>query len=162
MNRTERIQQQMMEEMEDLSLDEAQDSQDESMINQQEFQEAYGVPEPEQSFNKHAFLFESLKQDNPEKVTFLHSGELGRPLFTVRFMLDMEDIAISHLDDLLKKYNLPNKISSYFRAKIENTADSGMSNEGFIQKLNVTQKIDMKRTRVKNLANLQGGKMKHG
>ncbi len=152
------IEQQMRDEMEDLSLDEAQDSQDEQMMNTSEYQEGIGIPEPEQLFNKHAFLFSSLGQESPEKVTYLTGGELGRPLFTVRFMLDMEDIAKSHLDNLFEKHGVHNKISAYFRAKIENTADSGMSNEGFIQRMNVTQKVDMKRTRVRNIENLKGGK----
>lgn len=155
----EEIDRMLMEEMQDLSEDDTQDSQDEQMLNTQEFQEGYGAPEPEQAFNKHAFIFESLKEEHPEKITYLNESELGRPLFNMRFLLDIEDISKYYLDDLLGKYGIKNKISAYFRDKIKNTADSGLSNQGFIQNMNITSKMDTLRKRVRgNINNLKGGK----
>lgn len=154
----ELFEQEMIEEMKDLENDEAQDSQDESMMNSQEFQEGYGVPEPEQQFNQHSFLANSLNHENPEKVTFLTESELGRPLFNMRFLLDIEDITTYYLEDLFKKYGVRNRISIYFREKIKNIADSGMSNKGFIQRLNVTKNVEMTRKRVRSNSNLNNQK----
>lgn len=146
----------MMEEMENIQLDEAQDQQEEQMINSQEFQEGM-MPDENTQFNQHTFLASSLDQENPEKVTYLSDSELGVPLFNMRFLQDIEDVSKHYLDGLCKEYNVKNKIANYFRAKIINIADSGMSNKGFIQNMNVTKKVDMTRTRKRNLDNLKGG-----
>lgn len=157
----EQLREQLMQEMENIQLDESQDQQDEQMLNSQEFQDGMGlVPEQEQQFNQHTFLANSLEHHEPEKVTFLTESELGRPLFNMRFLQDLEDIAKYYLDDIcLEVYSdkNKNKIASYFRAKIKNISDSGMSNKGFIQNLNVTKKVDMTRTRKRNLDNLKVG-----
>lgn len=150
------MQEMMLEEIENIQLDEAQDQQDEQMTNSQEFQDGM-MPEQEQPFNQHTFLANSLDQENPEKVTYLSDQELGNPLFNMRFLQDIEDISKHYLDDLCKQYAVENKIALYFRAKIKNIADSGMSNKGFIQNMNVTRKVDMTRTRKRNLDNLKGG-----
>lgn len=150
------LQEQMMEEIENIQLDEAQDQQDEQMTNTQEFQDIM-VPEQENTFNQHTFIASSLDQENPEKITFLSESELGRPLFNIRFLLDLEDICKHYLDDMCEEVNVLNKIALYFRAKIKNVADSGLSNKGFIQNMNVTRKVDMTRTRKRNLDNLKGG-----
>ena len=150
----------MLEELEEHQEDETADAQEESALNNQEFQEAYGSPEPEPVFNQHAFISGTLNFDSPEKVTYLSESELGRPLFNMRFLLDVEDIVKHYLDDLFKRHNVENKVSKYFRRKINNFADSGMSNQGFIQNMNVTKKMDMTRKRIKNLGNvnnLKGG-----
>ncbi len=153
----QQTQQMMMDEIENIQLDEAQDQQDEQMINTQEFNDGM-MPGQEPQFNQHTFLAGSLDQDNPEKVTYLSESELGRPLFNMRFLQDIEDVCKHYLDDICKEHGIQNKISQYFRAKIQNIADSGMSNKGFIQNMNVTRKVDMTRTRKRNLDNLKGGK----
>lgn len=149
------------QEMEELQLDEAQDGQDESNLNQYEWGEAMGdgigVPSPEKQYNQHAFISESLGQNSPEKITFLTQSELGNPLFNMRFLLDMEDICIYYLNKLVKKYNSRDLISPYFRAKIKNVADSGLSKEGFIQNMNISKRLDVKRTRPNAIDNLKGG-----
>ncbi len=157
MNKKEEMQQLMMEEIENIQLDESQDQQDEQMSNSQEFQDSM-MTEPDMPFNQHTFLANSLDQENPEKVTFLSTSELGIPLFNMRFLQDIEDVCKHYLDGLCKEYGMENKISNYFRAKIINISDSGMSNQGFIQNMNVTKKVDMTRTRKRNLDNLKGGK----
>lgn len=152
------FEQAMINEMEDIQLDQQQDDQEESMLNSQEFNDGIGVPEPEQQFNKHVFLASTLSLDNPEKVTYLDASELGKPLFNMRFLLDMEDVCKHYLDDLCKEHNQTNKIAAYFRAKIQNVSDSGMSKDGFVQKLNVTNKMDLTRRRVRNTSNLKNQK----
>lgn len=150
----------LMDEIQDLNADETLDAQDEQMATNKEWGEGYGAPEPEQQFNKHAFIHATVHDiKNPEKVTYLDHQELGKPLFNMRFMLDIEDIAGYYLDDLFHKFGVENKISKYFRKKIINVSDSGLSNEGFIQKMNVTTKMDLKRERVRrsNINNLKGG-----
>ena len=71
-----------------------------------------------------------------------------------------EDISKFYLDDLAIIYGVHNKVSDYFRQKIINITDSGMSNEGFTMNLNATRKIDSTRSkiRVNPIDNLKGGK----
>ncbi len=155
----ENYEEELMEEMRDLQEEDTMDQLEDSEMNRQSWQEAYGVPEPEEKVNQHTFLKESLSFEDPEKVTFLDKFELGRPLFNLRFLLDIEDICKYYLDDLAKEYNQQNRISKYFREKIKNICDSGMSNEGFVQGLNVSKRIDVKRQRIKNLQPIKGGKI---
>lgn len=153
----EEFEQQMIEEMEGIQLDQQQDDQDEQALNSQEFNEGMMVPEPEQTFNQHQFIAESLNIQNPEKVTYLDVSELGRPIFNMRFLLDIEDVCKHYLDDLCKEHKQSNKIAEYFRAKIKNISDSGLSKDGFIQNINVTRKMDVTRRRQRNIENLKGG-----
>lgn len=152
---------QMKEEMDDLEEEKSW----ENFENQQDFMESYGAPEEEAKINAQSFLHKAaFDSKDTVRTTFLHEGELGRPLFTVRFMLDMEDVAKHYLDDLpLKlgyKVRVPNRISNYFNSKIQNITSSGMSNKGFAMNLNVTQKRDINRqkTRENPIENLKGGR----
>jgi len=154
----EDYEQEMLQEMKDLQEEDLAEQSEDSMMNQQSWQEAYGVPEPEEKVNQHTFLKESLSFQDPEKVTYLDTYELGRPLFNLRFLLDIEDICKYYLDELAKKYNQENGISEYFREKINNICASGMSKDGFVQGLNVSKRIDVKRQRIKNLQPIKGGK----
>lgn len=159
----DQFEQAMYDELKGLETDEAEETQEGQYLNQQEMQEAYGYPEPEEKQNQHAFLANSLKEKNPEKVTFMTESELGTPLFNLRFLLDIEDICKYYLDDIvvelkLKDSTISNKISAYFREKIVNISDSGMSNKGFVQNLNVTKKMESTRERIKNLGEVKGGK----
>ncbi len=148
----------MIAEMEDIGFDQQQDMQDEqAMTNQENMDGGIGVPEPEQQYGQHKFLAESLYHTSPEKVTFLDVYELGRPIFNMRFLLDIEDVCKYYLDELCKEYGNENKIAEYFRAKIQNIADSGMSKDGAIQMANVTKKVDVTRRRTRNIENLKGG-----
>ena len=148
----------MYEEMQETNMDDGLDSEDERMLGQQEFQEAYGAPEPEERHNQHTFLANSLSFNEPEKVTFLEQSELGTPLFNMRFLLDIEDIAKYYIDDLANELEQHNKIAEYFRQKIKNVSDSGMSKNGFVQNLNVTKKMEATRQRIRSQQNLKGGK----
>lgn len=154
---SEDFERQLADEMHDLGLDQQQEDQEESMMNTQEFNEGLGVPEPDQQFGPHHFIAGSLNLDSPEKVTFLDQHELGRPLYHMRFLLDIEDVCKHHVDPLCNKFNVPNKLSAYFRAKIKNISDSGMSKDGFLQVLNVTKKVDFTRKKTRNMENLKQG-----
>ena len=153
----ENYEQEMMEEMQDLQAEDMAEQSDDDSLNRQSWQEAYGVPEPEEKVNQHTFLKDSLSHEDPEKVTFLTQYELGRPLFNIRFLLDIEDICKYYLDELARGYNQENRIAQYFREKINNICASGMSNDGFVQGLNVSKRIDVKRQRIKNLQPIKGG-----
>lgn len=138
----------LLDEMENLQEDQLQDQQDAQFDAQQEA--GYGYPEAEEKFNQHTFIDKSVfNSPDIEKVSYLKQEELGRPLFNVRFLLDMEDIAKHYLDPLIKKHNLQmsNRIADYFRHKINNICSSGLSNQGFIQTINVSKKLDIARTR---------------
>ena len=154
----EEISQEMIDEIEAQREEESEDADEDRNIMNQEFTEGYGYPEPEEKFNQHTFLTKSLDHYEPEKVTYLNQYELGRPLFTVRFLLDLEDVCKHYLDKLCEELEVKNKIAQYFREKIINVSSSGMSNEGFVQNLNVTKKMDSTRHRIRNpIANLKGG-----
>ncbi len=150
MNQEEYAQQQF-EDMEDLQEEQAWEQQQDQLQNQNEFMEAYGAPEPEAKHNQHKFLSDSIISLEPEKVTWLSESELGRPLFNMRFILDMEDICKDALDDIAKELGCENRIAAYFREKVVNISASGMSNKGFIQNLNVTRRMDTTRKRISNL-----------
>ncbi len=155
---TEEFEQQMYDEMQDSGMEQLEDQEDDRLQSQYDFQSTYGSPEPKEQFNQHSFLSNSLMFDQPEKVTFMTESELGRPLFSLRFLLDIEDIAKYYLDDIALDLGIYNKIALYFREKITNYCSSGMSNKGFVQNLNVTKKMDTVRQRIRNLPEVKGGK----
>ena len=160
----EQFEKEMVSEMQDLQSEDTMDAEADRVITNQEFQEAYGSPEPEQTFNQHAFLAGSLDIPDNEKVTYLNLSELGRPLFNLRFLLDLEDICKHYLDPVIIQMGgnpkVDNRIANYFREKIENITSSGMSNKGFAMNLSVTKKMDTMRRRVRDLPPIQGGKSK--
>ncbi len=157
------IDQVLLEQMKELQEDESLDAQEEQNMTNQAFNEAHSVNESQEQYNSHNFLADSINFGSPEKVTYLTEQELGRPLFSVRFLLDLEDICYYYIDDLVEIHGGSNKVALYFRRKVQNISDSGMSNEGFIQTLNVTRKMDMTRTKKKtnNIDNLKGGRNKN-
>ncbi len=147
----------MEEYLEDQKSD-AEESDEDRMAAQQQFAEAYGSPEPEEKHNQHTFLSNAIKSKDTVRTTFLSEQEIGKPLFSVRFLLDMEDVSHHYLDGFAEAFGGKNRISDYFFNKVQNITDSGMSNKGFAMNLNVTRKMDTTRTRVKgNIENLQKG-----
>ena len=157
------MEQEIMDEVENQQMDHAEDVFDDNQLLNQEYQADYPVLEPEERINAAAFLNKAaFHSQDTVRTTFLHEGELGRPLFTVRFLMDMEDIANYYIDPLLKKYkevldnDVSNKISTYFWNKLQNVTDSGMSNKGFISNLSVTRKMDATRTRTREPPQIQG------
>ena len=149
--------------------EEMQEAEEEKMEDQlelsQDMQELYGAPAESQQHNQHSFLAKAAFESRDTiRTTFLSESELGRPLFSVRFLSDLYDIAKYYLDPILmemkmdpKKYN---GIANYFWEKTQNITHSGMSNKGFAMNLNVTQKKDMVRKRIRTIqeSNLKGSK----
>ncbi len=152
--------QEQLEELEDMQEEQAEDSQADQFENTQANQEAYGSPEPEEKQNQHTLIHKAaFDSDDTVRTTYLDEWELGRPMFSVRFLLDMEDISKFYLDDLSIKHDMPNRVSNYFLQKIFNITNSGMSKGGFLMNLNVTKKMDMVRRKIKgNIENLNQGK----
>ena len=150
-----------LEQLKEIQEDMVEDQQEDQYDNTQEFQEGYGSPEPEEKQNQHSFLHKAAYgSDDTVRTTFLSQEELGRPLFNVRFLLDLEDISKWYLDAYAKLYGEGgiNRVSDYFKQKTQNITDSGMSKEGFAMNLNVTRKMDTIRKRVRaNIENLKGG-----
>ncbi len=155
-------------EFEEAQETELQESNQDTFENNKELQEAYGYPEADEKQNPSSFLHKAAwGQEDTIRTTFLNQWELGRPLFNIRFLLDMEDVSKHYLDPILINLNkkgkepVKNKIGHYFKMKAFNISDSGMSNEGFAMNLNVTKKMDSTRVRVRDpIENLQGGKKK--
>lgn len=154
----EQITPEEIEEYQEEQKVEGEESDEDRQAAQQEFAEAYGSPEPEEKHNQHTFLSKAVSAKDTVRTTFLSDQELGRPLFSVRFLLDMEDVSHHYLDGFVDEVDGSNRIANYFLNKVQNITDSGMSNKGFTMNLNVTRKMDTTRTRVKgNIENLQKG-----
>jgi len=140
----------MQEFQQEQAEDSAEDMNEDQYMKNQELMEAYGAPEPEEKMNAHTFLHKAAFGDaDTVRTTWLSESELGRPLFSVRFMLKMEDVAKYYLDDFCKQLKVMNKISNYFNADVKNTTDSGMSNKGFVSRLNVSRFMETSKKRMK-------------
>ena len=153
----------IMQEVQKLQEEQTEDSELDRMELSQEMQEAYGAPEPEEVQNQASFLHKAaFFSPDTVRTTFLHESELGRPLFSIRFLMDLENLSAYYLDEFCAKFQIVNKIKEYFHQKRETVTSSGMSNKGFAMNLNVTRKIDATRKRVResSIENLKGGKIK--
>ncbi len=131
----------------------------------EEMQELYGAPEPEEVLNQHAYLDRAtFKSGDTVRTTLLTEQELGRPLFNVRFLMDLKDLSKHYFDPIIKELGFDiekdNRIATYFEEKIQNITGSGMSRDGFAMNLNVTKKLDATRKRYREnpIENLKGGK----
>lgn len=148
------------EELDDIEEEISEEERLKQFEDSLDLQEEYDVPVPEERQNQHSFLHKAAfsKEVDSIKTTFLSKEELGKPIFTVRFLMEMEIVASYYLDEIANKYGIDNKLKKYFRSKILNITDSGMSNEGFVMNLNVTTKKDISRKRQRNpIDNLKGG-----
>lgn len=141
----------------------AEESQIDQFENSMDLNEEYEAPHQEERQNQHSFLHRATFA-NPDtlKTTYLDREELGKPVFTVRWLLDMESLAEHYLDSLAELYSAGdikiNRISLYFRNKVLNITDSGMSKEGFVLNLNATKRVDINRKRYTgNIENLKVG-----
>ena len=117
---------------------------DEEMLNEAEDRadinmdaaEGYGAPMQEEKINQFTITKEAIHSKDAVRTTFLKREELGLPLFSVRFYLGCQSIAESFNAQM---------IADYFKSHVQNISSSGMSNEGFIMKLNVTNRRDVTR-----------------
>ncbi len=157
----EEYDQALMEEMEAINQEKSEDNMQDQMEMTQAWNEANDEGQKiEDTQNAHSFLHKATfgDEENTIRTTFLHEGELGKGLFTVRFIMDMVDVSKFYLDPVCKELKINNRISEYLQAKIINVTTSGMSNKGFAMNLNVTRKMDSTRQRATgNIENLKGG-----
>lgn len=149
----------------DIGEQEMEDHKEEMMEDDMELNrelaESYGSPSQDPIYNPHSFLHRAVFDlDDTLKTTYLDQYELGRPFFTVRFMLELYKNALnsSIITSEGKELKL-DKLAEYFRQKIKNVTDTGMSNQGFAMNLNVTQKRDTTKRR-RNLSNLKNQERK--
>lgn len=95
------------------------------------YSDMYGAPSEQEQHNLHSFLTGVLKADDRIKTSFLTVPELGKPVFSVRFWLNIASYS------KLKGFDL---VHNYAIQKAKNTTDTGLSREGFIINTSVTQK----------------------
>jgi len=154
--------------MDDMDIDKVEDMEDDRMLAGEEWREGYGPPEPEEKQNAHTFLHKAVfNEPKTLKTTWLSESELGRPDFSVRFLLSIKTVAEDLINPICIELNennedpeldkMKNGIAEYFSEKTENITASGLSNKGFSMNINVTRKMDAKRERVKNLEPVKGG-----
>jgi hypothetical protein len=158
----EEIQAEILEQIKQDQEDDSSEAQEDSIVDQANYSGAYGESQAEQSLNPSSFLHKAaFESDNALRTTFLTETELGRPLFSVRFLLDLHNISNHYLNPIIsqmkkeKEVEIENKIANYFAEKIKNITGSGMSNEGFAMNLNVTKKVDSTRRRSRDTSNLK-------
>ena len=162
----EEITQEDLEEMQDIQEEQQEDTQEEQLLKNLQLQEAYGSPTLEEKQNQHSFLHKAaFGSPDTVRTTFLSESELGRPLFNVRFLLDLHDICKYYVDPICRKLKLDpyeyNRLARYFWEKIQNVTSSGMSYKGFAMNLNVTKKMDTLRKKIRDTTgNLKGGEKK--
>ena len=149
---TEYVSNEEIEHMEDEAEDDSEEMSEEAALLHQQMNEDYGAPIPDEKHNQHTFLHKAAYgSEDTVKTTFLTEQELGRPLFPVRFLMNLRDMASDENLSL---------ISDYYTSKIKSITTSGMSNKGFVMILNVTQKRDATKMRVRDLSNLKNQKEK--
>lgn len=137
----------MDEELDETDEDESMEAEAEMRAEiSQDIASDYGAPEPEEKINQHTIIKKAIDATDNIKTTFLTKGELGRPLFSMRFYLDCAKIC--------SMYRAP-KAARYFWNKAQIIAKSGMSNEGFTMKLAVTNKRDVTRTHHRKVSDEQ-------
>jgi hypothetical protein len=144
-----------IEEIEETETENSEESTEDDQELRQELQEEYGSPIPEEKHNQWTTINTALRNPDTVRTTFLSESELGRPLFSVRFLLDMQDCAIYSLNNELESMGFEakssNLIANYFWEKVQNITSSGMSNKGFTMNLNVTQRKDTTRKRIREV-----------
>jgi len=120
-----------------------EDQMEEDIDLQEEIRNMAGAPEPDEIYSAHSLLNKAMfVQPDTIKTTFLTESELGRPLFSVRFMLDLHKSAMH--------YGLE-RLQHYYWNKIQNITGSGLSNKGFGLNIAVTQKKDTTRRRLREI-----------
>lgn len=109
---------------------------------------SYGLPEVEKNYEKFKFLTDVKESQDTVRTTFVTREELGRPLFSLRFYINLEKMA------RLKAYNL---VADYLHHKAITTTDTGLSSEGFLMNLAVKKTTEkLKRKQQREVQNLNG------
>ena len=137
----EEMDEEELEELKEESEDDDAEYKEDAFIENMDLQEDYPIGEPEEKHTSHFIINKALEKGDTIRTTFLTESELGRPIFSVRFYSDLHDDALRLGLD---------RLADFYWQKIQNITSSGMSNKGFVMNLNVTQKRDMTRRRVKD------------
>ena len=131
----EAFQEQMSE---DMTEDQAETQAEASTMAQQSFMQDQELDK----YGQHSFIRDTtLHLPSVKRATFFSESEKGRPLFSAMFVGDMINFAEHYLDDMSEDLKVQNKIAIYFTKKLNNMADLGLSNKGFIQNLNTSRRI---------------------
>lgn len=140
-----------MEDAQDELEDDAADTYEDNM----DVQKDYLAPEPDEKHNQWSTINKAISTKDTVRTTFLDANEIGRPLFSVRFYLDQEDLAHHYLDKELSAMGYvpvgANIVAEYFKNKVQNITDSGMSNKGFTMNLAATSKRDVTKKRIREV-----------
>ena len=143
------VTEEMLEALEEAEQERLEEAEDDRLQRAQEFQEGYPPPTDDEKHNQFTFLNKAaFESENTIRTTYLDKEELGRPLFSVRFLLDMEDVAKHYLDPIAEHLKGTNTISTYFLRKAQNISDSGQSKEGFMANLAAKKIIDTTRRKL--------------
>ena len=126
-----------------------EEAQEERMETDQELREelsdddidAYGYPKQAENLDNIKFLKDVSKSDDTIRTSLLTKGELGVPLFSVRFYLKLEQMTRLRGEE---KYGI---IADYMRHKAFLTTDTGLSREGFLMGLAVTKRKETTKKR---------------
>lgn len=162
----EELERGMLQKIEDMQEQERIEKEQDRMLEDSQLREGFPMePSIEEQMNPSAFLHRAaFDEEDTSKTTYLTQQELGKPLFSVRFLMELKNIAHFHLTPIMKEVGLnpekENRIANYFWDKVQNISNTGLSNEGFAMNLNVTRKMDM--TRKKTNENLMQNQVKGG
>jgi hypothetical protein len=100
----------------------------------------YGVPDKEELYDRFKFLTEIRDLPDTIRTSNLSKGELGMPLFPVRFWLNLELYA------RIKGYDL---LGAYLHEKAQTTTHTALSKEGFLVNSAITRRRETTRSRIK-------------
>jgi hypothetical protein len=155
MEKSENITEQELQEIEEAE-EEIEDNDEEvredNFEAQQDLAEDYPYPEQEEKHNSHFIINKALEKPDTVRTTFLTENELGKPLFSVRFLSDLHDDALranEEIKDITSKQIDLNILEKYYYEKIQNITSTGMSNKGFMMNLNVTHKREATKRRLR-------------
>jgi len=139
-----------LEEMEEEQAEEKKESEQELMEDlREEDAESYGVPEQARTFERFKFLTEVRDLPDTIRTSYLTKSELGFPLFSVRFWLNLKLLAD------LKEYNY---LGDYLHNKALVTTHTGLSREGFLLNTAITKRKESKKHKLKPQEDDKSGK----
>lgn len=112
-----------------------------------------GAPKPDPAFERYKFLTEARDNSETIRTSFVTKEELGVPLFSIRFWLDLELIATQKKLELLKRY---------LHGKALVTTDTGYSREGFFLNTSITRRRELARNKTKYSQEVSNAKQQKG
>jgi len=125
-----------VEEAEEERREESKEAQEEEAA----LAEAYGYPPEVEKPSAFAFFRKVVETPDTSKVSFLNKEELGGVRLSVR---DYQTLA--NFEQFLGH----DRVSAYFQAKAEIALRTGLSREGFLMNLAVTQRKEKRMRREK-------------